>query len=291
MELIIRIIPIFNCGREIFRKKEEAGSGGGVAGDVGEEPAGKDAEGEEDIEEVVIGEDDAIGDAEGLAVGLDIGVAEVGDRLDGRGGRDEFEGEEAVVIDLFLLDDTALGGEGLEAEGEGDEGIFKLGNDTEGGLQGVKFLFEAEAEKGLLVLLGFLLLIGGELVGAFWVAGGFLLLDQGKKKVGVVEGADGEVEGVVDDLPDHEVAGMGLHLLKILVDLRNRHDAGRTDMGIVRGFAGVLAGGEVESEHVEVALQGRHEMIGGFLQVELPGLAGIGRCGFLGHVFSEKGQG
>jgi len=210
---------------------------------------------------------------------LDIGILKVGDSGDAVGGGGEFALEEAVIIELIFFDDTGLGHEDFEGEGEGDERILEGAEDGIAGFEDVGFLFEAELDEGVLGGTGGLLLFCGEVLGT----GGLLFPDEGEEEVGVIEAADAEVEGIVEDLAEEEIAGMGLHLLEVLMDLGEGHDAGSADAGIIGGLAGIFTGGEVEGEHIEMALHGGDKLVGRFLEIQFPRLSGIRGRGFVGH--------
>jgi len=167
---------------------------------------------------------------------VEIGVLEVGNRSKAVGGGGKFELEEAIVVELFFFYDAALCHENFEGEGKGDEGILERAENRILGLKEIEFLFEAELDEGILGRAGSLLLGSGEV----FRSGSLLFLDEGEKEVCVVETADAEIEGIIEDLAEEEVASVGLHLFEILVNLGDGHDAGSADVGIIGGLAGIF---------------------------------------------------
>ena len=259
--------------------EEGGGLFAGKIGDGLEDLLCEDADGEDNIEQFRIGKRDPFAIVESPGFHLDIGWLEVVDGFEGVGGGNEFDLEALLFIELGVLDESALGHEGLEAVGEGDHGILEFAENPVVGFEPIKLFLEGQFNKRLLDFLSPLLLFGAEVAGG----GGLAFLDQGQKEMGIIEAGQGKVEGIVDHLAEKKIPGVCLHLFEILVNLWHRHNAGAAHMGVVGGLAGRFPTGEIKGKHVKMPLDTGHELVGHFLEIEFPGLSGRRLIGLIRH--------
>lgn len=253
-------------------------------GHGGKELLGEDADGEEDRLEVAIGEMDFFALAEAFGFDLVVGV------LEGLGGGEFILGDDEVDDQLSIFVEalgrrvSLVADEGLEGDPEAGDGVFEFADDAVVVFELIKFLVDRQFKESLLGFLGGFLVFGGNLTL------GLADFDEGEEKVAIVENINGEVEGVVEILAEHEVAGMGLHLLKILVEFDDRHESGGLGAFGVELLGNAIAGGDVEGKHIEMPLEAGHKLGCHLLQIDLAWLAGAGLwlVGLVAHIGKEK---